>query len=158
MDIKAILGRVFDWAQPTTQDSNAATQPPAGGIAEVPDSIETPKLYNTYFTGNFLSADDFNQEQDYGQSKGGDYSDNVFDPRQHFTGVQMQQGRVQLDNDTNEQATVEERDGRTSVQFGDGLVGRRLLSDDLLRAFQEGDGAAGNVSGSSDDDDPDGKP
>ena len=32
----------------------------------------------------------------------GDYSRTRFDPRKHFTGVLMQQGRVQLDSDWNE--------------------------------------------------------
>src|SRR5689334_3592398 len=36
----------------------------------------------------------------------GDFSRNTFDARQHFTRVLMQQGRVQLDADWNEQAAI----------------------------------------------------
>jgi hypothetical protein len=36
----------------------------------------------------------------------GDFSRNTFDPRKHFTRVLMQQGRVQLDADWNEQAAI----------------------------------------------------
>jgi hypothetical protein len=36
----------------------------------------------------------------------GDFTRNTFDPRKHFTRVLMQQGRVQLDADWNEQAAI----------------------------------------------------
>jgi len=36
----------------------------------------------------------------------GDYSNDTFDPAKHFTRVLMQQGRVQLDSDWNEQAAI----------------------------------------------------
>ena len=36
----------------------------------------------------------------------GDYSRNTFDPRRHYSGVLMQQGRVQLDADWNEQQAI----------------------------------------------------
>ena len=36
----------------------------------------------------------------------GDYSRNTFDPAKHFSQVRMQQGRVQLDSDWNEQAAI----------------------------------------------------
>ncbi|HET6266388.1 MAG TPA: hypothetical protein VFG11_01635 [Acidobacteriota bacterium] len=192
MDIKAILGRVFDWAQPSAPDSNTTNQPSPGGISQVPDSIETPTFRNPYFSGKLLTPEDFTQEQDYGLSKSGDYTGNTFDVKQHFSGVEMQQGSVQLDNDSNEPSksgdsadhvsdvgkqysgvlmqqgevqldndfnehyTINEREGR--VTFGDGLIGRRLLSDELLEAYLDGAGNAGNTSGSSDDDDSDGKP
>src|SRR4051794_26501108 len=38
----------------------------------------------------------------------GDFSRRTFDPTRHFTTVRMQQGRVQLDSDWNEQADLEE--------------------------------------------------
>ena len=37
----------------------------------------------------------------------GDYSRKIFDPRKHYSGVLMQQGRVQLDSDWNEQLAVQ---------------------------------------------------
>ena len=36
----------------------------------------------------------------------GDFTRNTFDPLKHFTRVLMQQGRVQLDADWNEQAAI----------------------------------------------------
>ena len=36
----------------------------------------------------------------------GDYSRKTYDPHDNFTGVRMQQGRVQLDADWNEQAAI----------------------------------------------------
>src|SRR3954452_4311450 len=36
----------------------------------------------------------------------GDFSRNTFDPRKHYTGVLMQQGRVQVDADWNEQQSI----------------------------------------------------
>src|SRR5262252_7401278 len=98
MDIKAILGRVLDWAQPSTPESNT-NLPPAGGISHIPDSIETATPSNPYFTGKLLTTEDFTQEQDYGLSKSGDVTGNTFDVKQHFSEIVMQQGAVQLDND-----------------------------------------------------------
>src|ERR1700733_10487477 len=36
----------------------------------------------------------------------GDFSRSTFDPRKHYSGVRMQQGRVQLDADWNEQVDI----------------------------------------------------
>ena len=36
----------------------------------------------------------------------GDFTRNTFDPDKHFLRVLMQQGRVQLDSDWNEQAAI----------------------------------------------------
>jgi Family of unknown function (DUF6519) len=47
----------------------------------------------------------------------GDFSRWTFDPRRHYTAVLMQQGRVQLDSDWNEQAAMLEHRDRT--RFGD---------------------------------------
>src|SRR5512133_3399858 len=47
----------------------------------------------------------------------GDFSRWTFDPRRHYTAVLMQQGRVQLDSDWNEQAAMLEHLDRT--RFGD---------------------------------------
>src|SRR5688572_31595078 len=47
----------------------------------------------------------------------GDYTRNTFDPRKHYSAVLMQQGRVQLDADWNEQAAI--RQHRTRVEARD---------------------------------------
>lgn len=71
----------------------------------------------------------------------GDYSRNTFDPRQHYSGVLMQQGRVQLDADWNEQqaiaahraqATATDMIGATGTPKGDGFkIGKTADSRNL---------------------------
>jgi hypothetical protein len=51
----------------------------------------------------------------------GDFSRQTFDPKKHYAGVLMQQGRVQLDADWNEQESILRR--RTQVEARD-VVGR----------------------------------
>jgi hypothetical protein len=51
----------------------------------------------------------------------GDFSRQTFDPKKHYAGVLMQQGRVQLDADWNEQESIQRR--RTQVEARD-VVGR----------------------------------
>ena len=51
----------------------------------------------------------------------GDFSRRTFDPTRHFTTVRMQQGRVQLDADWNEQADLEEY--RVETEAAD-VIGR----------------------------------
>lgn len=51
----------------------------------------------------------------------GDFSRKTFDPRKHYSGVLMQQGRVQLDADWNEQEAIGRR--RTQVEARD-VIGR----------------------------------
>ena len=45
----------------------------------------------------------------------GDYSRVRFNPRNHYSGVKMQQGRVQLDSDWNEWADALERRTRAET-------------------------------------------
>ena len=45
----------------------------------------------------------------------GDYSRESFDPRRHFSAVRMQQGRVALDADWNEQGAIVE--GARAVSY-----------------------------------------
>ena len=47
----------------------------------------------------------------------GDYSRKTFDPGKHYSGVLMQQGRVQLDADWNEQIAIQQH--RTQTEAGD---------------------------------------
>jgi hypothetical protein len=51
----------------------------------------------------------------------GDFSRKTFDSRKHYSGVLMQQGRVQLDADWNEQGAIQRR--RTQVEARD-VIGR----------------------------------
>lgn len=46
----------------------------------------------------------------------GDFSRSTFDPNKHYTGVRMQQGRVQLDADWNEQADIVTYRAETSLK------------------------------------------
>ncbi|MFO1434158.1 MAG: DUF6519 domain-containing protein [Candidatus Competibacteraceae bacterium] len=46
----------------------------------------------------------------------GDFSRNTFDPKKHYSGVLMQQGRVQLDADWNEQQAIEQYHRETVAQ------------------------------------------
>ncbi|HEY7161290.1 MAG TPA: hypothetical protein VH815_08520 [Acidobacteriota bacterium] len=66
------------------------------GIASVTDSFVTSK--NNFFSGKKLDADSLQNEQDYSRE--------IFDPHKRYSGVKMQQGRVQLDSDTNESDNV----------------------------------------------------
>ena len=50
----------------------------------------------------------------------GDYSRKTFDPKKHYSGVLMQQGRVQVDADWNEQVDIQRY--RTETETGD-LIG-----------------------------------
>jgi Family of unknown function (DUF6519) len=51
----------------------------------------------------------------------GDFSRNTFDPTKHYSGVLMQQGRVQVDADWNEQHAINQH--RTLTEAGD-VIGR----------------------------------
>ena len=63
----------------------------------------------------------------------GDYSRNTFDPRRHYSGVLMQQGRVQLDADWNEQlAITAHRAQATAAEARAFGVRAVTLSADLL--------------------------
>lgn len=53
----------------------------------------------------------------------GDFTRNTFDPRKHYSSVLMQQGRVQLDTDWNEQADIQSHRRRTAVRDLVGLCG-----------------------------------
>ena len=53
----------------------------------------------------------------------GDYSRKIFDPEKHYSGVLMQQGRVQLDADWNEQLAIQQHRTGTEAQDEIGLCG-----------------------------------
>ena len=46
----------------------------------------------------------------------GDFSRNTFDPRKHYSSVLMQQGRVQLDADWNEQQAIQQHHLETTAR------------------------------------------
>src|SRR6267378_1289771 len=74
---------------------------------------------------------------------GGDFSRNTFDPSKHFSRVLMQQGRVQLDADFNEQPAILLHRLRLLARD---LVGRHAGPADLPDSFEI---AAINVSGAN---------
>ena len=54
----------------------------------------------------------------------GDFSRSSFDPHKHYTSVRMQQGRVQLDADWNEQADIVLHHLRSQLKD---LIGNRVF-------------------------------
>jgi hypothetical protein len=59
----------------------------------------------------------------------GDYSRKIFDSRKHYSGVLMQQGRVQLDSDWNEQLDIEQHRTHTETKDVIGCCGVPVKSD-----------------------------
>ena len=63
---------------------------------------------NKYFEGKILSAEDFEQEQEYHHEKEGgggkaSFGSDTSDPLKNYTAVKMEQGEVLQDNDWNEE-------------------------------------------------------
>ena len=56
----------------------------------------------------------------------GDFSRDTFDPGKHYTGVLMQQGRVQLDADWNEQQSIHHHRIATQTRDVIGFSGRAV--------------------------------
>jgi hypothetical protein len=102
MNIRSLL-KVFIAEQPPVQKEapkeTAAPQVSSRGIASATDSFETSKV--NFFSGEKLDADSLNQEQDY--SRG------MFDPHKRYSGVVMQEGRIQTDSDVNESSDVNDQ-------------------------------------------------
>ncbi len=63
----------------------------------------------------------------------GDYSRKTFDPAQHFSGVLMQQGRVQLDADWNEQIDIAGRRWRSETLD---IIGRAVVPKETPNGFR----------------------
>ncbi len=92
-------------AQNQDPKSNAASAIASKGIASVKDSFETSaKASKNFFTGKQLDANSLQQEQNY--SKPIIESGESFDAAKRYTGVLLQQGRVQLDADYHESDDV----------------------------------------------------
>jgi len=84
---------------------NAASAIASKGIASVTDSFEnSAKASKNFFTGKQLDANSLQQEQNY--SKPIIESGESFDAAKRYTGVRLQEGRVQLDSDFHESDDV----------------------------------------------------
>ena len=70
----------------------------------------------------------------------GDFSRDTFDPRKHYAGLVMQQGRVQLDADWNEQHSIDRH--RTQVQARDVIGGSGAPVHDAGFQLTTADGKA----------------
>lgn len=73
----------------------------------------------------------------------GDYSRRQFDPQRDFTGILMQQGRVQLDSDWNEQVEILDRHQRAETLD---VVGRCGVPSATPQGFQIGLDADGQLT------------
>jgi len=73
----------------------------------------------------------------------GDFTRDTFDPRKHYSGVRMQQGRVQLDADWNEQVDIAEYHAETTALDTLGPAGGPVGE----AGFQIGIGAGANPPG-----------
>lgn len=69
----------------------------------------------------------------------GDFSRNTFNSRKHYSGVLMQQGRVQLDADWNEQLQIEQHRTETEAIDTIGLCGVPKGSDSFKLEFVQDD-------------------
>jgi hypothetical protein len=100
MNIRSLIKSFsFEKAASVQNEEPKATPTPeitSTGIASVKDSFETSP--NNFFFGEQLDAYSLQQEQDYSRE--------TFDPSKRYTGVKLQEGRVQLDADSNESNDV----------------------------------------------------
>jgi hypothetical protein len=110
MDIKSIGKIISD--TPDFEVSKATEQPAsAGGISDIADGVE---IAADAQQPNLFAADL-----------------KTFDPNKRYTGVLMQEGRVQTDADFNEQDA-------TNLQLEDGVV-IEFKSGDMRNSFVTGD-------------------
>lgn len=65
----------------------------------------------------------------------GDFTRSTFDPKKHYSGVRMQQGRVQLDADWNEQVDIESYRDQTTTADVVGATGVPVLPDGTSSGF-----------------------
>jgi len=72
----------------------------------------------------------------------GDYSRHTFDPKKHYSGVLMQQGRVQLDADWNEQVEIHDRHLRAVTADIIGRCGVPRETPDGFKIEIQGDDAS----------------
>lgn len=119
MNIRSLL-KAFSTELPAVQKEESKTPPnppvTSKGIASVNDCFETPS--NNFFYGKQLDADSFQKEQEY--SRG------TFDSSRRYSGVVLQEGRVQTDVDSNESSDVEHQQGK-------------LLRDSAFTHFKDDD-------------------
>ena len=67
----------------------------------------------------------------------GDYSRETFDKHNHYTGVRMQQGRVQLDADWNEQLAIQRHRTETEALDVIGACGVPQATDGFKSARRQ---------------------
>src|SRR5690242_9113079 len=72
----------------------------------------------------------------------GDFSRNTVDPRKHYRSVRMQQGRVQIDSDWNEQADIVGYLIETQIRDLLGPGGAPVAAPGFAIGLDDGDGAA----------------
>lgn len=76
----------------------------------------------------------------------GDFSRKTFDPKKHYSGVRMQQGRVQLDSDWNEQQDI--ASWRTETEALDLIGGCGApIGNDGFRIVEDAAGLTGDEAG-----------
>ncbi|MBS1912850.1 MAG: hypothetical protein JST22_12755 [Bacteroidetes bacterium] len=66
----------------------------------------------------------------------GDFTRSTFDPKKHYSGVRMQQGRVQLDADWNEQVDIDAHRDQTTTADVIGPSGVPVLPDGTANGFK----------------------
>ena len=66
------------------------------------DGSRRNELHPSYFSGKLLKASSFQQEQSYRHNS-------TFDLQKFFLALLLQQGRVQLDSDSNENESISKR-------------------------------------------------
>ncbi|HVZ41622.1 MAG TPA: DUF6519 domain-containing protein [Candidatus Kapabacteria bacterium] len=66
----------------------------------------------------------------------GDFTRSTFDPKKHYSGVRMQQGRVQLDADWNEQVDIDTHRDQTTTADVIGPSGVPVLPDGTANGFK----------------------
>lgn len=93
--------------------------------------IQTTK----YYEGKVLDAEDFEEEQEYHQEKGGEggkasFGSDTSDPLKNYTAVKMEQGEVLLDNDWNEEEG-------TTQEIENAFVGLERLQQAALEDIKE---------------------
>lgn len=122
MNIRSLL-RAFSLEKPASvknEEAKVVATPTVSskGISSFTDSFEaSSKAANSilardnYFSGKQLDAESLQQEQDYAKRDSG----GIFDPAKSYTGVVLQQGRVQLDFDFNESESVKLEKGKILI-------------------------------------------
>jgi hypothetical protein len=117
MNIKSILGSLFSRVSPQAAQPSK-TDLPAGthhGVSAYKDAFESASNSRpNYFSGKLLNETSFTKEQEYSLNKKNedskDWTADAFDAKKSYTSVILQQGRVELDSDFNEDSASDDND------------------------------------------------